>query len=648
MSMNMLFGKKMESYGSCIEDKNANSGDTKETVIVDGSNGNAEELVLDVKSWRKLSKMNGLWGSNVRVSADKWIEHVKYESKSPWESSLIKFLSFLQVPSDKAGKVVTLAEKIRITMDKGLMLLGNDEELRQLTFISCISPVTFMAKVFETLLKDHPSFIYDVSVEDGAIPVSRELLREIEYYLGFADIAYNDDKDETLTEFLKRRGYIEMTHRRRTDIEHPAYYVSYNSQSKNVIIGIRGTSNLEDVFTDILCVNKNFLDVRYGHEGFINGAKNVLKGVRPFIEDLFKPLKYSYTIVGHSLGAGIASILTLFLKEEMKLDNVKCYGYGMPPSMDRLSALGARDYIISVVNNRDIIPRVSLSNMRIFGKMILHLNEKLQNSDMNAETISTEFYNHEVSCNSIIAEFREIQRKSKLQFDEDLYVPGKVVYLFEGAHGFCEGLEKDGTLFALRTPLVTKNLLANHMITSYNTAILEALSANFSSPTTHAVSVPEVSGTHVSITGFNYINVPGEDRSPIVFYKIVTSVMLRMEMQKRENQKAKDVGRYTVYRRFRDFRNLDQALKGTFDTSQWTSAFGFSSRLMNSSPDKRIPLLENYLRTVVMKVIKKDKTELIELVLDFLTTSPPDYVKNQLSQTEANKQPNSIQLDGTS
>jgi len=183
------------------------------------------------------------------------------------------------------------------------------------------------------------------------------------------------------------------------------------------------------------------------------------------------------------------------------------------------------------------------------------------------------------------------------------------------------------------------------------------LTANFASPATHTVAVPEVAGTHVSITGFNYVFVPKESRNPIVFYTVQTSIMLRLEV---ESLGRKEVGKYVVHRRFADFRNLDAMLKEELDSSSWGSVFSFTSRFLNSTPEARIPLLENvsnfmyfyfkltytkYLRTAVLKVTRKDLPDLLEILINFLTEPPADYVLQQVSTTAANKEPNSISVE---
>lgn len=112
------------------------------------------------------------------------------------------------------------------------------------------------------------------------------------------------------------------------------FVVLADHQSKNVVITIRGSASLLDLITDLSLNSERFSvdvdtdpilredhtlddgEVRV-HRGMLNGARyvyNTIKAQR-ILDDLFllNP-GYGLVVCGHSLGAGVASLLTLLLK----------------------------------------------------------------------------------------------------------------------------------------------------------------------------------------------------------------------------------------------------------------------------------------------------------------------------------------------
>lgn len=67
---------------------------------------------------------------------------------------------------------------------------------------------------------------------------------------------------------------------------------------------------------------------------------------------------YQLVITGHSLGAGVASILALLIKLNMKFPNMKCYAFSPPGSLFSFPlAQYCKELITSVVLGNDIVPR---------------------------------------------------------------------------------------------------------------------------------------------------------------------------------------------------------------------------------------------------------------------------------------------------
>lgn len=67
---------------------------------------------------------------------------------------------------------------------------------------------------------------------------------------------------------------------------------------------------------------------------------------------------YQLVITGHSLGAGVASILALLIKLNLNFPNMTCYAFSPPGSLFSFPlAQYCRQFITAVVLGNDIVPR---------------------------------------------------------------------------------------------------------------------------------------------------------------------------------------------------------------------------------------------------------------------------------------------------
>ena len=130
-----------------------------------------------------------------------------------------------------------------------------------------------------------------------------------------------------------------------------------------VIISVRGTDGLADAMTDI---NVDLVDGVGGkvHEGFNTSASRLWKSVMDIVKHRGNR---SLWITGHSLGAGIAAIITARLIQQKDEPVNGLYVYGMPRAGDREFAknfnasFGNRIY--RFVNNNDIVTRTPFRSM---------------------------------------------------------------------------------------------------------------------------------------------------------------------------------------------------------------------------------------------------------------------------------------------
>ena len=211
---------------------------------------------------------------------------------------------------------------------------------------------------------------------------------------------------------LNEAAVIQMTKSIKSDLIFAAfensvhakpYAVFMDHDARKVVITIRGTLALEDWITDGISDSVELIVAhqwgfdgrnRFGHEGFVTAAlrirqeletnstlQHIFAGCTPESSkrestsldasliadafDVFSP-RYPLVVVGHSLGAGVAVLLTLFLRNAFP--DVRCFGYGMPGAVvDEATARECSSFVTAVILGADMVPRMSfrsLSDMR--------------------------------------------------------------------------------------------------------------------------------------------------------------------------------------------------------------------------------------------------------------------------------------------
>eukprot|EP00455_Lapot_gusevi_P017279 TRINITY_DN1917_c0_g2_i1.p1 TRINITY_DN1917_c0_g2~~TRINITY_DN1917_c0_g2_i1.p1 ORF type:complete len:781 (+),score=164.57 TRINITY_DN1917_c0_g2_i1:145-2343(+) len=153
-----------------------------------------------------------------------------------------------------------------------------------------------------------------------------------------------------------------------TDFAQVVYYVSVDRVKKTVVIALRGTMSLQDALTDAFALPETL--EKYGisgvaHAGMTRAAAWVMDDIKQkgIMETFLKDNpEYGVRVVGHSLGAGTASLLALFLQQQYP--SLQCYAYASPLLFDYKLAKRCKSFITSVVYADDVICRLSLMSLR--------------------------------------------------------------------------------------------------------------------------------------------------------------------------------------------------------------------------------------------------------------------------------------------
>eukprot|EP00118_Oscarella_pearsei_P016191 m.152726 g.152726 ORF g.152726 m.152726 type:complete len:673 (+) comp38605_c0_seq1:15-2033(+) len=158
----------------------------------------------------------------------------------------------------------------------------------------------------------------------------------------------------------------------------PAFYVAVDHERKVVIVSCRGTLSLSDALTDVTASRKPMevecIDLKFhAHEGMLKAANYVLKELndKGLLTEAFDRAKqvssevdYNLVVVGHSLGAGTASLLAILLRSAHPEWNVTCFAYSVPGLMVSEKAVPyTKEFITSVVLGKDVVSHINFANL---------------------------------------------------------------------------------------------------------------------------------------------------------------------------------------------------------------------------------------------------------------------------------------------
>ena len=165
-------------------------------------------------------------------------------------------------------------------------------------------------------------------------------------------------------------------------IEEVPFLLVADRSTRSLVISIRGTLSLHDMLTDLNAGQTGISEAETeweGHQGMVAAARNVsrrlhLGGAGPDLASCLTDSQYrdySVVVTGHSLGAGTATILAFLLREKYPARTVRCYAFSPPGGL--LSQAAAREsekFTVSLIVGDDVIPRLSLPNIKILSSDI--------------------------------------------------------------------------------------------------------------------------------------------------------------------------------------------------------------------------------------------------------------------------------------
>ncbi|OIV91440.1 hypothetical protein TanjilG_02058 [Lupinus angustifolius] len=156
----------------------------------------------------------------------------------------------------------------------------------------------------------------------------------------------------------------------------PPYLLYLDHDHADIVFAIRGLNMTRESDYAVLLDNslgKRKFDGGYVHNGLLKAAGWVLDSECEILRELVeKHPNYTLTFVGHSLGSGVAAMLSmLVVQNRAKLGNierkrVRCYAIAPTRCMSLNLAVRYADVINSVVLQDDFLPRTSTPLEDIF------------------------------------------------------------------------------------------------------------------------------------------------------------------------------------------------------------------------------------------------------------------------------------------
>ena len=192
--------------------------------------------------------------------------------------------------------------------------------------------------------------------------------------LKLARMAYSDTVQELQQDLKEHTTPHELVYCRiKSQPGQPAYFLAVqrhspdvsfieSSDALHVTLVVRGTKSVADAITDLLCKETDYMGGK-AHSFIVDSGRWVVEQSRDLLLELLESSgksRIQLTIVGHSLGAGAASIAGMELNamEDSRIEVEQVMGFGCPAMVSKDLADKA-DFITTIVNNDDCVPRLS-------------------------------------------------------------------------------------------------------------------------------------------------------------------------------------------------------------------------------------------------------------------------------------------------
>lgn len=206
-------------------------------------------------------------------------------------------------------------------------------------------------------------------------------VERLNHQLELADLSYTDTLEELQTALETKKFNYELAYCDMNSTPgRPSHFVAVNKNQQQqtgpsfwndnssvleVILVVRGTKTVTDVITDLLCDAAEYKG-GYCHKGILKSGQYLAQKHLKLFQNLLQvsgKQKIKLTLIGHSLGAGAASIAGMELQNKSSFLDVQVVGFGCPALLSEDLSKKAESFITTVVADNDCIPRMSTATM---------------------------------------------------------------------------------------------------------------------------------------------------------------------------------------------------------------------------------------------------------------------------------------------
>ncbi|RLN01178.1 uncharacterized protein C2845_PM06G30770 [Panicum miliaceum] len=218
---------------------------------------------------------------------------------------------------------------------------------------------------------------HEYAGSDSVLLDGPEVRQELIALLGYLKLCMYFSK-KSYNVFLEFGGYEQndvLIKKSKARLLKPAFTVVRDRSSKCFLLFIRGAISVKERLTAATGAEVPFHRVvvqegrvsnvvlGYAHCGMVAAARWIAKRAIPCLSKAMEQSPdYEVKIIGHSMGAGIATILTYILRENEKLSSSTCIAFGPAACMTWDLAESGKDFVTTIVNRNDLVPSLGIAS----------------------------------------------------------------------------------------------------------------------------------------------------------------------------------------------------------------------------------------------------------------------------------------------
>ncbi|KAJ4826709.1 hypothetical protein Tsubulata_023398 [Turnera subulata] len=192
------------------------------------------------------------------------------------------------------------------------------------------------------------------------------------------------EQDLNKPQYLPENGYglhpewiFKRVTYEQTDGRAPPYVIYLDHEHKEIVLAIRGLNLAKESDYKVLLNNRlgmQMFDGGYVHHGLLKSAIWLLNQEGETLKRLWEEngKEYSFVFAGHSLGSGVASLLTVIVVNHrdklggIPREKIRCYAVAPARCMSLNLAVKYADVINSIILQDDFLPRTATPLEDIF------------------------------------------------------------------------------------------------------------------------------------------------------------------------------------------------------------------------------------------------------------------------------------------